>query len=521
MSMNRLCFTVLAAATLLAGCSMEGMEGTKPGGVGKNGISVTLNMHELGVPTGGTETLTVAFNPESAAGKELSWESSDERVAIVTDGKVTGLAPGNALVTVRCGDAYDQCRVTVYIPVTSLQMSLKNVVLLRNEELSVKEDLTVEPAAATEPMVWETSDEKVASVQHGKVTGIGTGVATITVSTTACSTSFEVYVLPITEFLYLGESSLALLEDERHTLQLTSTFKDLPLGMVECVSSDESIVSVNNKENGEISLLGVGKGVATVTCSVRTYSVECVVHVQRVPDPKKAVDFGIIGHRQDSQGRVITSHVYWSTCNMGATKPEEYGDYYAWGDVNRYHWGGFGHKEYPNWNTGYEEGFCWKNYIWTYYVGGTLYFTKYYRADSDRRWGGEGKADGKVYLDPEDDIATKTMKVLDIDARIPSLSEWKDLRVSTDYSITTKDGVIGMEFSGNGTSIFIPCGGSRSGTSLDDGDFGMYWTSERVDKPETFNLTSDKAYAFYFSEDYVYERTRDRCEGLPIRYIIE
>jgi hypothetical protein len=90
------------------------------------------------------------------------------------------------------------------------------------------------------------------------------------------------------------------------------------------------------------------------------------------------------GHEYVDLG--LPSGLKWATCNVGATTPEEYGDYFAWGEVES--------KETYNWST---------------YKYGTDYdqLTKYC---SDSYYGKDDFTDNKTVLDPEDDAATKAIK---------------------------------------------------------------------------------------------------------------
>jgi len=75
--------------------------------------SVTLNEETLSLEVGGTSTLEAAIMPEEATDKTVTWESSDPTVATVTDGTVTAVAAGEAVITATSGEASDSCTVTV------------------------------------------------------------------------------------------------------------------------------------------------------------------------------------------------------------------------------------------------------------------------------------------------------------------------------------------------------------------------------------------------------------------------
>ena len=77
---------------------------------------VTLNKTSTSIQVGGTETLMATVSPKDAANKKVSWKSDKPEIASVdTDGKVTGVAAGEATITVTTvdGGKTATCKVTV------------------------------------------------------------------------------------------------------------------------------------------------------------------------------------------------------------------------------------------------------------------------------------------------------------------------------------------------------------------------------------------------------------------------
>ena len=123
---------------------------------GEQSFSVDLSKSEVSLQAGETYKLEVSVYP---AGAELSWFSSDETVVTVDqEGTITAVAEGNAVVTVACGDAKDECSVTV---------SAASV---------LPED------ASDNTVVWTSSNEAVATVSGGVVTAVAVGETKITAS---------------------------------------------------------------------------------------------------------------------------------------------------------------------------------------------------------------------------------------------------------------------------------------------------------------------------------------------------
>ncbi|MDO5433904.1 Ig-like domain-containing protein [Eubacterium sp.] len=152
--------------------------------------AVNLDKTDAALKIGETTTLTAAITPENATNKNVSWTSSDEKVAAVKDGVVTALAEGKAAITVTTedGEKTAVCNVTVSgekpvtVPVTGVSLDKKDAALKIGETTALT--ATITPENATNKNVsWTSSDEKVAAVKSGVVTAISEGKATITVTT--------------------------------------------------------------------------------------------------------------------------------------------------------------------------------------------------------------------------------------------------------------------------------------------------------------------------------------------------
>ena len=174
--------------------------------------------------------------------------------------------------------------------------------------------------------------------------------------------------------------------------------------------------------------------------------------------------------------------VKWATCNVGASKPEEYGDYFAWGETQP--------KDYYDWN----------NYKWidkNYYEVNNIRFIKYVK-------------DGLTTLEPYDDAAHVN---LGGNWRMPTDAEMTELRENCTWKWTIQNGINGYEVtSNNNNSIFIPAAGMRYDSLLDDaGSFGHYWSSSRhIDR-------SDLVWCVFFGSDKVWKNVGKRSHGFNVR----
>lgn len=150
--------------------------------------------------------------------------------------------------------------------------------------------------------------------------------------------------------------------------------------------------------------------------------------------------------------------VKWATCNVGASKPEDYGEYYAWGE------------------TVTKITYTWINYHFR--TSGdsedNVRFNKYNTSSS------RGSVDNKTILDIADDVANIKWGG---GWRMPTQSEFQELMDYCTWTWTTQNGVNGYRVTGiksgyTDRSIFLPAAGYRYDTSLHDaGSYGYYWSS--------------------------------------------
>jgi len=135
-----------------------------------------------------TATLTATVSPAMASDKSVTWSSDNSAVATVDNtGLVTAVPPGSAMITVTTTDGgfTAHCDVTVArISVTSVTLDKSTMALVAGTTGTLT--ATVAPSNATDPSItWSSSDNTVATVSAtGVVTAVGTGSATITVTTT-------------------------------------------------------------------------------------------------------------------------------------------------------------------------------------------------------------------------------------------------------------------------------------------------------------------------------------------------
>lgn len=165
----------------------------------------------------------------------------------------------------------------------------------------------------------------------------------------------------------------------------------------------------------------------------------------------------------------LPSGTLWATCNVGASSPEDYGDYFAWGETTT--------KSSYDWST------------YKYCNGSYNTLVKYCNNSS---YGNNGFTDGLTVLQTCDDAATVNWGS---GWCMPTKVQWEELSNNTTMTWTTLNGVKGSKFvASNGSSLFLPATGYRNGNSLNFAGSSGGGLSSSLD-------TGNPEYAFgiYFS----------------------
>ncbi len=225
------------------------------------------------------------------------------------------------------------------------------------------------------------------------------------------------------------------------------------------------------------------------------YDVDKVKQVYNVESSESTTDQGVtVSGKEGIYTYVdlgLESGTKWATCNVGANKPTEYGDYFAWGETKP------------------KEEYSWSTYKWCigYFGSVTKYCTDSYY----------GTVDNKKVLDAEDDAATANWGSA---WRMPTKDEIEELLDGcswewvNDFNGSGVRGRLGTSKK-NGATIFLPAAGYRFVTDLSlVGDDGLYWSSSlnEVDPNAAYNLNFDDGYIAW-SSFY-------RCDGQSVRAVL-
>ena len=161
----------------------------------------------------------------------------------------------------------------------------------------------------------------------------------------------------------------------------------------------------------------------------------------------------------------LPSGTKWACCNVGASAPEQYGNYYAWGETSP--------KSVYNWST-CQYGSSWNNVV---NIGSDIAGTRYDAATAN--WGAPW--------------------------RMPSWTQFRELLNNCSSTWTTQNGVNGRKFVGpNGGIIFLPAAGRRCDSDLDfAGSDGLYWSSTlNESNPGSAHTLVFKSESAYWNYNY-------------------
>ena len=204
---------------------------------------------------------------------------------------------------------------------------------------------------------------------------------------------------------------------------------------------------------------------------------------------KAAAGIGVSTDKVEYVDLGLPSGNLWAKCNLGASAPEAYGDYYAWGEVEP------------------KQEYTYPNHKWYKEGAPSLGFTKY------------NNEDGKLTLEDEDDAV---IQKLGNGWRTPTLADFRELtnQKLTTIKKTTLNGVAGYQITSkkNGKSVFIPCAGFKNSEKpqtraiSDDEEVAICMTNLRRIDYQVFN-----AWSFAFEQDRIGRYGKRRPDGISVR----
>ena len=353
--------------------------------------AITLNPTSLSLKVGKTATITATVSPSNATNKTIIWSSSNASVVTVNEGVVAAIDVGTADVIALSDDG--GISATCHITVT--------------DGTGINPDPgTEDPSIHGTPVI--TGDYSYDGYSNVIVTG-------------TCNVEPLMGVSVMYGIMYSNED----LTKEPHTKEVEE--KD---------AKNRFSCEIYVEPGGTLYYYRAfaTRGGETFYGEIKSFKTK-----ELVPTPGDAIDMGV--------------SVKWASCNLGANKPEGYGNLYAWGETQP------------------KSSYTQDNY--KYYVNGK--YSKY------------NSSDGKKVLDLDDDAANNLLKG---NWRMPTKEEYEELQDNcTQYEDVEYNGVRGFVLVSNTTEniLFVPISNYYQSPYY-------YWTS-------SLNTSTNKAY--YIRTDHV------------------
>lgn len=301
--------------------------------------SISLDKASLTLVEGSRGQLVVSFTPNDASNKAVVWTSSDESVARVVDadnGMILAVGKGTATITVTSvanPQARASCVVTVNaeqsgerVAVTGVSLNADALTLTvgAQQQLSA----SIQPANATDKtLFWLSSDTNVATVSNGLITAVSAGTTTITVETAdggfKASCAVTVQNVKVSG-VALNATEISLNVGGKQQLVATVSPTNAYNKTVTWSSNNANVATVDSV--GNVSAVGAGTAVITVTTNDGSFTAQCTVTVTAssvVPTTitlnPTTLTFSDIGKSQRLTARVrpsnATQAVVWSSDN--------------------------------------------------------------------------------------------------------------------------------------------------------------------------------------------------------------
>jgi len=295
--------------------------------------SITLDQNAIEMKIRSVIQLTATITPSDATEKNITWESSNQSVAIVSkNGWVTSVAEGQSLITASAGGKSASCLVTVtkgIVDVSSVRLNKTTLALIKGESETLV--ATVNPDDATDKtMTWTSSNADVASVDaNGKVMALANGTTTITAKAGGKEAACAVTVTVPLESISLNKTELSLIKGESETLIATIAPEDATENTVSWTSSNTSVATVES--SGKVTAKGGGSATITAKAGGKeaTCSVNVTVPVESVTLDKtnisieegESVTLSATVNPEDATDKTVT----WSSSNESIASVDQNG----------------------------------------------------------------------------------------------------------------------------------------------------------------------------------------------------
>ena len=276
---------------------------------------IALDRQEISFSNiGETVQLTANVLPEDASNKNVSWASSDTKVAIVSNGKVVCTGYGTAVISAVAEDGgyMATCIITanknVILP-SSITLDKSDATINVGESFTLNANVLPDNAD-NKIIVWNSDDADIASVNNeGEVTGLKAGTTKIIAMTQANDLKAEclITVLQPVTGITLDRNDIYFVEIGESVQLIANVLpEDASNKNVVWTSSNVNVATVND---GVVVCMGYGSAVITASTEDGDYKAICVINatsgIAGVNDSKAYTEI----KRYDATGREIKNPV--------------------------------------------------------------------------------------------------------------------------------------------------------------------------------------------------------------------
>ena len=251
-------------------------------------VSVNTNVSKNTLVVGETINVAYSISPSNATNQQVIWGSSDEKIATVDNkGNVKALKAGVVDITIKTKDGNKTSFVTIYVK-DNTQNQNTTISLNKNSTIikTWHTEVLVAEVSPNEEIVWTSEDPSIASVMNdGQVKGFRVGETKVVASTkdgkvkATCVVKVTSDNIPI-KSITLEQSSLVLAKNEKFLLKSSISPVDATNQNIFYLSSDEDIVTVDNKGNitakdyGDATITAISDNGIKAKCEVKVTEVK-------------------------------------------------------------------------------------------------------------------------------------------------------------------------------------------------------------------------------------------------------
>lgn len=260
---------------------------------------INFSTTSLTIKEKSSENLSINFNPSNATNKKVTWRSSNPQIVTVdSNGKITGVKPGTATITSVSNDGgyVATCKIIVEeiskkVTKITLNKEKLNIIAGESEQLTT----IIEPDyAENKTVIWISSNENIAKVENGLVTGLSAGTTDIK----AVSEDGDIEAVckvtittpPLKAISFIEEEQTVFLGETTNLNYITEPTYSVISNAI-WTSSNENIATVTD---GIITPISVGETVITISNEDKTISASTKIIVTE--KPKEKINITIEGY---------------------------------------------------------------------------------------------------------------------------------------------------------------------------------------------------------------------------------